>query len=96
MPVRTKTHLAEVERLTQIIDNLQAELLTTASIAVRLDTEVRELRRKTDNRPKLTPTQVEQIRAEAATGQTTQRQLAAQYGVNAATVSRIVNRKYHA
>lgn len=61
----------------------------------KLETENRELRAKTDNRPRLTDIEVRQIRGLAETG-FTNAEIAHEYGVNPETVRRTINRTYHA
>lgn len=57
--------------------------------------ENQELRRKTNNRKKLAPSDVRRIRSLYADSGWTQRELAEAFDVNPATVSRIVRGIYH-
>jgi len=81
-----------VERIGELI----AELHEVKEYASELEARVVELEEKTDNRKKLRPFEVRQIRALWDTRMVTQKELADQYGVNPATISRIVNGVYYA
>lgn len=72
------------------LDRDQLEELTESLIK-----ENRQLRAKTDNRKKLGTIEVQQIRKLYASGLYSQAEIADDYGVNPATVSRIVNGTYH-
>ncbi|MFC0547079.1 helix-turn-helix domain-containing protein [Kutzneria chonburiensis] len=95
MPVRKSTHLNEIASREETIANLQFELIEMASYAAEVVQENTVLRRQADNRPKLTREQANAIRALHANG-VKQYAIAAEYGVNPATVSRIVRRRYYA
>ncbi|MGW0245104.1 hypothetical protein ACWDYH_00540 [Nocardia goodfellowii] len=60
-----------------------------------LEAELSELRRKTDNRKKLTPRDVGLIRRLGRTSGCTHQELADSFEVNRATISRILNGVYH-
>lgn len=61
----------------------------------KLETENRDLRKKTDNTKKFTKPEVTRMRALYDGGNWTQRELAEAFDANPATVSRIVRRVYH-
>lgn len=60
------------------------------------DLKARMMRAVNDNRKKLSKQEVRGIRRDWDTGFFTQSELAADYGINRATVSRIVRGIYHA
>lgn len=62
----------------------------------KLEDENRDLRGKTNNRPKLTEQEVREIRAYAESGMFSFQEIADYYGINPETVRRTVNRTYHA
>ena len=76
------------------IGELIAELHIEKSRAAKLEEEIEGLRVKTDNRKKLSARDVFQIRKLHSNGMT-QREIAAHYVVNPATVSRVVRGVYY-
>jgi DNA-binding transcriptional regulator YiaG len=76
------------------IGELIAELHDVKSRAAKLEEENGTLRAKTDNRKKLRPFEVHQIRKLYSNGMS-QAEIAAVYAVNPATISRTVRKVYH-
>lgn len=61
----------------------------------RLEAENRELRRKLENRPKLSAAEATVIRRLARNAKATHQELADAFGVNRSTITRIINRFYY-
>lgn len=83
--------------LVEKIGDLIAQLHEVKTYAAGLEDAVTELKGKTDNRKKLRPFEVSQMRRLYAKGSggVTQRELAELYQVNPATVSRTVRGIYN-
>lgn len=73
---------------------LSHDMMQTLRIE-ELEEENRELRAKLDNRPKLSPRDVEMVRRLGATTGLSHQELADIFGVNRATISRTLNHTYH-
>jgi|HigsolmetaAR201D_1030396.scaffolds.fasta_scaffold177436_1 helix-turn-helix, Psq domain. len=82
--------------MAKLVGELMGRLEELQQYVVFLEDRVEQLENKTDNRKKLRPFEVRQIRALWKTGQVTQAELADQYNVNPATISRIVRGIYYA
>ncbi|MFE2997957.1 helix-turn-helix domain-containing protein [Nocardia sp. NPDC059246] len=74
--------------------SVQDRISAMDAVIAKLDAEVNTLKRKTDNRKKLSPREVELIRRLASQG-FSHRTLADSFDVNKSTVSRTVNNTYH-
>jgi DNA-binding transcriptional regulator YiaG len=81
--------------LVRALGEAQYKLREISEHASALEVEVQVLRAKTNNRRKLRPFEVRQLRTMAASGNVTQRQLAEYFQINTGTVSRIVNGVYY-
>lgn len=86
--------MSSLSPLSVRIGELIAELHVTKTRAALLEEENEGLRAKTDNRKKLSPRDVFQIRKLHGNGMS-QREIADHYVVNPATVSRVVRGVYY-
>lgn len=79
--------------LVEAIGEAQYKLVEALGRVTELEARVVTLESKTNNRRKLSPTDVNQIKR--LSGSMTQRELSEIYRVNSGTISRIVNNVYH-